>query len=155
MKTILLFCFAFAFTLPAKSQTFELTDTTFEVGDILIADVYFDLDKWQLLPENKMFLDKFVDFMGSYPKLRIEIGVHTDSRADHKYNDNLSEKRAMSIKDYLVSENVDEVRLKAVGYGERKPLINNNKLKKMKTKEEIEQAHQTNRRTEFKITSID
>jgi len=93
--------------------------------------------------------------LNTNPTIVIKIMSHTDTRAEHRHNDELSQKRAQSVVDYLISEGIDPERLEAKGYGERKLLITDAKIKKMKTEEEKEVAHQKNRRTEFEILRSD
>lgn len=73
-----------------------------------------------------------------YPKMKIDIRSHTDSRASHKYNDQLSDRRAKSTLQWLIDQGIDASRLTAKGYGERQ-LVN----------QCTEEEHQENRRSEF------
>ncbi len=114
--------------------------------DIELLGVLYEVDKWELLPEYTGMLDELVKTLNVNDNLIIEIGSHTDTRADDQYNLILSEKRAKAVVDYLVEKGIDRERLVAVGYGESKLLI-----KDAKTDEE----HQKNRRTTFKILSED
>ena len=80
------------------------------------------------------------------PNLKIELGSHTDSRATEVYNLRLSQKRAESAINYIVSKGIDRSRLTAKGYGESELIIENAKT---------EEEHQINRRTEFKVLEIE
>ncbi|HIN38977.1 MAG TPA: hypothetical protein EYM84_01745 [Flavobacteriales bacterium] len=131
---------------------FELQSTK---KPIELPNILYDLDKWDLRPESKVALDGLVATLNTNPTIVIKIMSHTDTRAEHRHNDELSQKRAQSVVDYLISEGIDPERLEAKGYGERKLLITDAKIKKMKTEEEKEVAHQKNRRTEFEIIRSD
>lgn len=87
--------------------------------------------------------------MNDNPGIIIELSSHTDSRADDKYNDNLSQKRADAAVNYIVSHGVASSRISAKGYGERQ-LIN----RCANGVECTEAEHQQNRRTEFKVVSM-
>lgn len=113
--------------------------------------IYYDLDKADLRPRSKEILDTIVQLMTRYPKIRLELGSHTDCRADSLYNMDLSQRRADSAVNYIVSRNIDRERLVARGYGESR-LVNDcacegNWVKRACTEEE----HQLNRRTTFKL----
>jgi peptidoglycan-associated lipoprotein len=85
----------------------------------------------------------------------IELGSHTDTRGDKKSNDVLSQNRAQSVVDFLISKGIAGDRLVAKGYGENRPLISDADIAKASTDEEKESLHQKNRRTEFKILRTD
>ena len=114
-----------------------------------IDDIYYDLNKWFIREEAKPSLDKLISILNKYP-INVEIGSHTDCRASSAYNNTLSQKRAESVVEYLVSEGIDAARLTAKGYGET--LLVNKCTDGVKCSEA---EHQANRRTEFKIISID
>ena len=80
------------------------------------------------------------------PKITIELSSHTDSRGNDLYNQDLSQRRAQSAVDYIISKGIDKNRITAKGYGESRPVVKNAKT---------EVQHQANRRTEFKVTRID
>jgi len=133
-------------------HNFELQSTR---KPIELPNILYDLDKWDLRPESKEALDGLVATLNNNPTIVIKIMSHTDTRAEHRHNDELSQKRAQSVVDYLISEGIESERLEAKGYGERKLLITDAKIKKIKTEEEKEAAHQKNRRTEFEIIRTD
>jgi outer membrane protein OmpA-like peptidoglycan-associated protein len=83
------------------------------------------------------------------PAITIEIGGHTDSKGTNAYNQKLSEARAQSVVDYLVSKGIDKSRLFAKGYGETMPVAPNTKEDGTDNPE----GREMNRRTEFKILS--
>jgi peptidoglycan-associated lipoprotein len=116
---------------------------------IVLENIYYDLDKSEIRPDAKPGLDKLVQIMSENPDIRIELGSHTDSRADDRYNDRLSQKRAESAVNYIVEHGVSRDRITAKGYGESQ-LVNGCKNGVKCT--EVE--HQANRRTEFKVVGF-
>jgi outer membrane protein OmpA-like peptidoglycan-associated protein len=113
---------------------------------IKLQNILYDLDKFFLREESKVELNRLVQFMNDNPLVKVELSSHTDSRGSSKYNQNLSQNRANSAVDYLISQGVAKERLKAIGYGESKLL--NECSDKVKCSEE---QHQMNRRTEMKV----
>ena len=121
-----------------------------KAGDLVMLDkINYDLGKWEVRPDAARELDKMVATMRKYPSLRIEIGSHTDSQGDAKFNQYLSERRAKAALNYIASKGIARNRLLAKGYGESQ-LLNKCKDGVLCTEEE----HQRNRRTEFKVLSI-
>lgn len=116
---------------------------------ILLANVFFDLNKSTLRPESYVELNKLVEFLQSNPKVKIEIGGHTDSRGNN--NMELSNDRAKSVYAYVVGKGIDASRLTYKGYGATKPVYSDEYINGLKTDKEKESAHQANRRTEYKI----
>ena len=111
--------------------------------------IYFDLDKSNIREDATIELEKILDVMLENPKIKINIRSHTDSRASSEYNDQLSERRAKSTRDWLVKNGVSADRLTAKGYGERE-LVN-------KCSDDVacsEEEHQANRRSEFIIEGL-
>lgn len=87
-----------------------------------IGNIYFQFDKSTILPEAEVTLNKVVDIMKKYPTLKIEIGSHADARGSDQYNMDLSERRAASTLEYIVSQGIERERLTSKGYGESVPL---------------------------------
>ena len=114
-------------------------------------NIYFDLDKSNIRPDASSELKKVIDFLNFNPGVTIEIRSHTDSRADDLYNMLLSEKRARSVRDYLINNGVPENRIKARGYGEQMLKISDEEIARESTWEAKERLHEKNRRTEFII----
>src|SRR5690606_26488033 len=108
--------------------------------------IYFDFNKSKIRDDAATTLNVLVDLMKKYPSMEIEIASHTDARGNDQYNLELSQHRATSTLEYLVSQGIDRNRLKSKGYGETQPL---NKC----IKEGIcsEDEYDINRRCEFKI----
>ncbi|WP_205503525.1 OmpA family protein [Rufibacter psychrotolerans] len=136
-------------------DTVKLADTTrvtliFDKSQknqsIALENIYYDLDKWNIRPDAARELDKLVRMLKDNPSIKIELGSHTDSREGHGYNQVLSERRAQSAVEYLVSQGIARNRLTWKGYGET-VLVNGC----ADGVECTEDQHQLNRRTEFKI----
>ena len=118
---------------------------------IVLENIYYDLDKWDIRPDAAIELDKLVTILQDNPEIRIELSSHTDSRASADYNDELSKKRAQSAVDYIASKGIEPDRLIARGYGESQLIISDEQIDQLPTEEEREAVHQRNRRTEFKV----
>ncbi|TXI84308.1 MAG: hypothetical protein E6Q38_02145, partial [Crocinitomicaceae bacterium] len=120
-------------------------------GPTLLANVFFDLGKSTLRPESNIELNKLYEFMVKNPTLKIEIGGHTDTRGDDKANLTLSNDRAKAVYDYVVAKGIDPKRMTFKGYGETKTIVSDAEIAKLASEEAKEAAHQSNRRTEYKI----
>ena len=112
--------------------------------------IYFDFDKFNIRSDASEELDKLVQVMNTYPTMVIRIESHTDSRGKRAYNKYLSDKRAKSTRDYLISKGIDPKRIEsAIGYGEEKLLNECNGTVRCSSAK-----HQLNRRSEFIIVSM-
>ncbi len=92
---------------------------------IRLEGVHFETNSAELTPASAAILDRVVETLKKHPKIRVEVAAHTDSRGSAAYNQALSERRAKSVMDYLVSHGVDASRLSAHGYGESQPVASN------------------------------
>ena len=111
--------------------------------------IYFDYNMWYIRKESKVVLGRVVALMNKYPGMVIEIGSHTDSRGNAKFNENLSQKRANSTREFIIQSGIDAKRVTAKGYGESVPII------KCKTGDACsEEEHELNRRSEFVIKNL-
>ncbi len=114
---------------------------------IVINPIFFDFDKWNIRTDAEYELENVVDVMREHPKMIIKIESHTDSRGSDSYNLKLSDRRAKSTRDYLISRGISTDRIEsAIGYGETQLLntcSNNVKC--------TEEEHQLNRRSYFYI----
>lgn len=117
---------------------------------ILIPNIYYDLNRAEIRNDAATELDKLVLLLADNPNIQIELSSHTDSRAEDDYNQELSQRRAQSAVDYIVSQGISRNRLVAKGYGESE-LVNGCVNDVPCTEEQ----HQENRRTEFKVISVD
>ncbi len=110
-------------------------------GMVVLNNIFFDTNKYNLLPESMAELDQLIQFLNSNPAIAIEIGGHTDNTGDDQSNLRLSENRAKTVYEHLVSNKILPSRLSYKGYGETKPVSDN----------ATEEGRKNNRRTEFKI----
>lgn len=125
-----------------------------EVGStIVLKNIFYDYNKATLRDASKNELDRLAKLLQENPTIKIELSAHTDSRGGDKYNEELSQKRAQSCVDYLIKAGIATDRLVSKGYGEQKLIISDTEIAKLKFEDEKEDAHQQNRRTEFKILS--
>ena len=116
-------------------------------SEIVINPIFFDFDKWNIRTDAQYELENIVSVMRDHPEMVIKIESHTDSRGSDKYNIKLSDRRAKSTRDYLLSRNIAPERIEsAIGYGETQ-LLNecSNGVRCSKEK------HQKNRRSKFLI----
>lgn len=111
-----------------------------------LSDIYYDYNSAKLREGSKLILDTLYMLLEENPKIVIELSSHTDSRGSDKYNLDLSQQRAESCVNYLISKGIQAERLQAKGYGEEKLL--NNCGNNVKCSDE---EHQINRRTEFRV----
>ncbi|NML36381.1 OmpA family protein [Chitinophaga sp. G-6-1-13] len=114
---------------------------------IVLNNIYYDFGKATLRPESKVVLDTVVDMLNDNPKLMIEMSAHTDSVGSDKFNQKLSQSRAQSCVDYLISRGVSSQRLIAKGYGKSRPIAPNS----LPNHKDNPEGRQKNRRTEFKV----
>lgn len=139
-------------TVDRTKLTEFITNITFETEimmeriilekSIVLNNIYYDLDKANIRPDAALVLDSLVQIMNDNPEIFIELGSHTDARADDAYNIDLSQRRAKSAVDYIIQHGIAAERIVAKGYGETKLIIQN---------ATTEEQHQRNRRTEFKV----
>ena len=137
-------------TVSVKSVTMKPIAVGTDLAKVLhIPMNFFDLGKATIRKSSEPQLNKIVEVLKQYPTLTLDIRSHTDSRQSASNNMILSEKRAQSTKNWLVSKGVDGNRLTAKGYGETQ-LVN----KCADGVKCTEQQHQQNRRSEFIIVSL-
>ena len=111
---------------------------------IALKNIYYDFDKWDILPESFEQLDKLTAFMVENPEIKVELSSHTDSRGTEIYNQDLSEKRAQSAVDYIIAKGISSDRIIAKGYGETMPIT--------RCAQCTPEEYRMNRRTEFYIS---
>lgn len=116
-------------------------DKASEGAVVVLNNIFFDVDKYDLKPKSTTELDKIARFLSENPHIKVEISGHTDDQGAAAYNQQLSERRAKAVGSYLLEKGVAAGRLKQIGYGSRKPLQPN----------DSESNRQLNRRIEFKI----
>ena len=124
-----------------------IKNVVIDVGAVIVFDnIYYDYNSFILTQGAKLELDELAKIMLTNSNLKIQLSAHTDSRGNAKYNLELSEKRALSAKNYLVSKGINPISIQAVGYGETK--LRNHCEDKVYCSEA---EHIYNRRTEVKI----
>ena len=129
----------------------DLTKIEIAITELFkVENVFYDLAKWDIRPDAALELDKLVQFLKDNPGVSIELSSHTDSRDNDDNNMILSQKRAESAVNYMVSRGIAKSRMTPKGYGET-VLINECANDVPCTEEQ----HQENRRTEFKIINYD
>jgi OOP family OmpA-OmpF porin len=143
------------FFAPADTEAESLTNPALclvkivpEVEEVIVMEnVYYDYDKYVLKPESYPSLDKIVEMLNENPTMEIEVAAHTDGKGTDDYNLKLSEQRAKSVVDYLISKGIDKSRLQAKGYGATMPIAPNTNPDGSDNPE----GREKNRRTEFKV----
>ena len=108
------------------------------------SDFTFDVNSTSIRPGLYAELDRVAQVLSSYPQTTILIAGHTDSTGSESYNQQLSERRAQSVKNALVQRGIEAGRIQAVGYGETSPIADNN----------TESGRQQNRRVEVRINPV-
>ena len=108
---------------------------------IVLSNIFFNVDKADLKSESFPELNRLATFLKSNPSARLEISGHTDSQGSEQHNKSLSEQRAQSVKNYLVTKGCNTANITAVGYGASKPVADN----------ASEKGRAANRRVEFRI----
>ena len=114
------------------------------VSEVKLNEVYFEFDKSNITADGAFELNKLVEAMKSNPTMTIMVKAHTDNRGSDQYNMNLSDRRAKSSVQYVISKGIEKSRISGKGYGESEPKID---CKENCTEEE----HAQNRRSEFLI----
>ncbi|MEO0628760.1 MAG: OmpA family protein, partial [Bacteroidota bacterium] len=105
----------------------------------------------RLTPDSRQIIDdNLLQLLRERPNIRIEIAAHTDSRGSAASNQNLSERRAQSVVDYLIGKGINRSRLVARGYGESR--LKNRCADGVSC---TEAEHAVNRRTEFRVMNVD
>jgi OOP family OmpA-OmpF porin len=107
----------------------------------VLNNIFFDVDKYDLQQRSNPELQKIVRFLNENPGIRVQISGHTDNSGAADYNRQLSEKRALSVYNYLLQSGIDKKRLTTKGFGPDKPIASN----------DTEEGRQMNRRIEFRI----
>ena len=138
----------------------------------VVENIFYDFDKATLRPESKAALDEMVAMLRDNPNVSIEMGSHTDRHGSVAYNEGLSDRRAKAVIDYLTAAGIPQERLTWKGYGKSVPktvtkrinsqfpqfpegTVLNEEFIATLSEEDQAAADQINRRTEFKVTSID
>ncbi len=112
-------------------------------GRIVVQDIHFDINKYQIKPESYKVLDEIVEMLKTHDNMEVTIEGHTDANGSNDDNLTLSEKRAEAVKAYLVDKGIKRYRLSSKGYGEERPIDPGSG----------EAAWSQNRRVEFVLAS--
>ncbi|MGB3799775.1 MAG: OmpA family protein [Lewinella sp.] len=132
------------FRLEIRLQPIEETAQAEEAEDdgaIVLRNVFFETASDELLPFSTEELDRLAALLEGQPEVGVEIAGHTDDIGSEVDNQQLSERRALSVKRYLESQGIDPDRIRSVGYGESRPLAPNT----------TEEGRASNRRTTFRL----
>lgn len=137
----------------------------------VLENIFYDFDKAALRDESKKELNELIELLELNPNVTIELSAHTDRKGTQDYNQKLSQRRAQSVVDYLISHRVAKDRLTVAGYGKLQPKVVTKSLAKkhdflkegdvltedfvkLLAPDQQEIADQINRRTEFKVLSV-
>jgi len=138
--------------LKISNEEFNSIDVMLDpIEKIIVAEkieldpIYFDFDKSNIKAEAAFELDKLVQIMNKYPEMTVHIESHSDSKGPSSYNQRLSENRAKTTSQYVISKGIDSSRLTSVGKGESVPIVDCSNCNK--------KQDQLNRRSEFIITA--
>jgi outer membrane protein OmpA-like peptidoglycan-associated protein len=147
-------------SIPQEELTKLVTNVTFDTlmylepiileKSIVLENIYYDFAKWDIRSDAAQELDKLVDILYDNPEISIELSSHTDSVDNESYNQRLSQRRAESAVEYMVTAGIARNRIIAKGYGESSPIARNTNPDGTDNPE----GRQKNRRTEFKVTEI-
>lgn len=139
----------------------------------VVENIFYDFDKASLRPESQEALDELAQMLRDNPNITLEMSSHTDRWGSEAYNMSLSERRAKSVVDYLVSVGISPDRLSWTGYGKTRPktvtkrinsqfpqfaegtVLDEEFILSLPDEEQQNAADQINRRTEFQVTAID
>lgn len=138
-----------ASTVSAADALFEksnLSETvTSEVEtppeNLVLETIYFDFDKDALSSVARSMLAKHAQILRQYPQVRVLIEGHCDERGTIEYNLALGDRRAYTVKKYLMNSGIDAARLSTISYGKERPVVRQNTA----------EAWSKNRRGEFMI----
>lgn len=129
-------------------QKFEVEivlDKIFKNKEITLDNIYYDFNQWNIRRDAEPTLNELASTLLQNPNIRIQMASHTDCRGKTNYNQTLSQRRAQSAVDYLISKGVDSERLQAKGFGKSAPAVD------CLCSRCSEEEHQANRRTTFSV----
>lgn len=156
-----------------KDKDFDISIFMTQIDiPVEIPNIMYDVNRWELRPESVVALEKLLEILRDNPHIIIELSSHTDHRVGRISNEELSQRRAQSVVNYLIAKGIDPQRLHPRGYGATRPkvidlryseLYSFFKLGDVLTPEFIETlepaqqqiAYQINRRTEFRVIATD
>jgi peptidoglycan-associated lipoprotein len=113
------------------------------VRETLTAAVHFDYDQSDLRADDRAILDAKIPILQANPTVKIRVAGHTDERGSDEYNLALGQRRAATVKRYLIDHGIADARIETISYGEERPIAQGSD----------ESAYAQNRRAEFEITA--
>jgi peptidoglycan-associated lipoprotein len=113
------------------------------VRETLTAAVHFDYDQSDLRSDDRAILDAKIPILQANPTVKIRVAGHTDERGSDEYNLALGQRRAATVKRYLIDHGIADARIETISYGEERPIAQGSD----------ESAYAQNRRAEFEITA--
>jgi outer membrane protein OmpA-like peptidoglycan-associated protein len=120
----------------------DLYDDLIETGRVATRGILFDVDSDRIRPESTPTLEEIGEMLADHADLRIAIEGHTDSDGDDAHNQDLSEKRAAAVREFLIATyGIDSGRLESAGFGETQPVAGN----------DTPEGKQQNRRVELVV----
>lgn len=130
-----------SFTVTSSLDDITIKKSLDETGKIILYGIYFDTDKSKIKEESYPLIEEIAKMLNTNTSIKIRIEGHTDSQGDDNYNESLSQKRAEAVMKILTTNhNVKKTQLESRGYGETKPVNNNNTV----------EGRSKNRRVELK-----
>ena len=157
-------------TLDLKdSKTYEMNFTLNPISrPVTMENIFYEFGRWEITKASEEELERLVKLLNDNPNITIELSAHTDLKGNEEFNMDLSQKRAQSCCDFLLSHGIEKERLTPMGYGKTKPVVVDKKINKQypflavdqvldeayilslpEDKQEI--CNAINRRTEFKV----
>ncbi len=134
--------------LKEKTEGTGVDVTTTDDGKAILVNlpdgVTFDVASYTLKPEFRATLNQVAQSMNEYPNSLIDVYGHTDSTGSDAYNQTLSENRARTVANYLISQGVSAARVRSQGFGETMPVASN----------DTAEGRTRNRRVEIKIVPV-
>ena len=135
---------------------------------VKMGNIFFKFGSWELTPNSEDGLNALIKLLNDNPNITIEMAAHTDMVGNNAGNQELSLRRAQSVVDYLIKHGIESERLTPVGYGEEKPVVVDDALRKQHTflpkgqvldeayistlpADQQEICNSLNRRTEFRV----
>jgi outer membrane protein OmpA-like peptidoglycan-associated protein len=140
--------------ISTKGKPSQVIRTDFKLFPLVVDQVvrldniFYDYNKSNIRSDAALELDKLVLTLMDNPSVKIELSSHSDCRGKDAYNLSLSEKRAKSAVDYIISKGIPKANITSKGYGETKPTV------ECECTKCTEDQHQSNRRTEFKVLGL-
>jgi len=134
--------------IPASSAGAQNLERTIRLSKVrararsVLRNIYFDFDRASFKQESYLELGNLEKMMGQNQSIKVEISGHTDDEGSDNYNKSLSQRRADAVINYLSGKGIDSARLRAVGYGEERPMASN---------DDEQEGRELNRRVEFII----